>query len=76
MKSALHNALTTEKPEVVRSLIVELQRHQIVFPEAAALITKMAATDPGFQELLVDMLSTNKKLDRRPDRDASRHCDR
>jgi putative heme-binding domain-containing protein len=63
VKAALHTALSSEKPEVVRSLIVELQRHQIVFPEASALITKLAATDPGFQELLVDMLSTNKKLE-------------
>ncbi|HET6249737.1 MAG TPA: discoidin domain-containing protein [Tepidisphaeraceae bacterium] len=63
VKTALHHALETEKPEVVRSLIVELQRHQIVFPETAALISKLAATDPGFQEILVDMLSSNKKLD-------------
>ena len=45
------------------TLIVELQERQIVFPEASALITRMAATDPGFQELLIDMLSTSKTLD-------------
>jgi putative heme-binding domain-containing protein len=63
VKAALHTALTSEKPEVVRSLIVELQRHQIEFPEAASIITKLAANDAGFQGVLIDMLSTNKSLD-------------
>src|SRR5665213_1682252 len=63
VKTALHGALTGEKPEVIRGLIVDLQKHQISFPEMTPLIAKLAATDPGFQDVQIEMLSTAKKLD-------------
>ena len=45
-------------------LIIELQKHQISFPELGTLaVAKLAATDPGFQAVLVDMLATSTKLD-------------
>ena len=61
IKSALHNALLNEKPQVVRSLIVSMQKHQISFPELPEMIAKLAASDPGFQELQVDMLANLTK---------------
>ncbi|HWE00802.1 MAG TPA: discoidin domain-containing protein [Tepidisphaeraceae bacterium] len=63
VKTALHGALTSEKPEVIRGLVVDLQKHQISFPEMTALITKLAATDPGFQDIQIEMLSTARKFD-------------
>jgi putative heme-binding domain-containing protein len=63
VKTALHGALTTEKPEVIAALIVDLQKHQISFPEMPGIITKLAQTDPGFQGIQIEMLSTAKKLD-------------
>ncbi|HZL34365.1 MAG TPA: discoidin domain-containing protein [Tepidisphaeraceae bacterium] len=61
VKDTLRAALSTEKPEIVRSLIVELEKHQIAFPELPALVAKAAATDPAFQELLVDMIAKSTK---------------
>lgn len=63
VKDALRAALSSEKPQVVRGLIVELEKHKIALPELPALVAKAAATDPEFQKILVDMLSkANRKL--------------
>ena len=62
VNAALHAALTSEKPEVVSSLIVDLEKHQISFAELPAMISSLAAKDPKFQELQIEMLSTVKTL--------------
>jgi putative heme-binding domain-containing protein len=63
VKAALQNALSHEDPQIVRSLIINLEKHKIDFPELPDLITKAAATDAGFQKILVDMLSSlNRSL--------------
>ena len=62
-KKALESALATEIPDNIRSLVVDLQKHSIAFPETQELIAKLAATDPTFQEVLIDMLSTTKNLE-------------
>jgi putative heme-binding domain-containing protein len=53
----LQNALAHEDPQIVRGLIVNLEKHKIDFPELPDLIAKAAATDVGFQKILVEMLS-------------------
>ncbi len=57
VKNTLHNALTSEKPDVVRNLVITLQKHQIAFAEIPGIIAKLAATDPGFQQLQIEMLA-------------------
>jgi putative heme-binding domain-containing protein len=58
VKAALQNALSHEDPQIVRGLIVNLEKHKIDLPELPDLIAKAAATDAGFQKILVDMLSS------------------
>ena len=48
---------------VLRGLIIDLQKHGISFPETQELVSKLAATDSGFQDVLIDMLGTTKKLE-------------
>ncbi len=73
VKEALRNALSHEDPQIVRGLIVNLEKHKIDFPELPDLIAKAAASDAGFQKILVEMLSTlNRTLE--PGQQAALHA--
>ncbi len=62
IKHLLHAALSSEKPQVIRELIVSLQKNKVDFPEAADVATRLAATDPAFRASMVDLLSNRLML--------------
>jgi putative heme-binding domain-containing protein len=62
VKKFLSGALATERPEVVRTLVVELKRHKIDLPEAGAVAARLAQEDPTFRGVLVDLLATKRGL--------------
>ncbi|HEX8916568.1 MAG TPA: discoidin domain-containing protein [Humisphaera sp.] len=57
VSAILEAALKAETPEVVRALVVDMQRHKIASPAVAAYVAAQAKTDPKFRELLVDQLA-------------------
>ena len=59
---ALRAALAGERPEAMRGLIVELKRHKVALPEAMPIVARLAATDPAFKQVMVDLLSSQRAL--------------
>ncbi|MDB5297914.1 MAG: heme-binding protein, partial [Phycisphaerales bacterium] len=57
VKGLLEAALKTEKPEVLRQLVVDMQRHKIVSPAVTAYVATAAKDDPAFRAMLVDQLA-------------------
>jgi putative heme-binding domain-containing protein len=62
IKEFLRTALTTEQPELVRGLVVELKRNRIDLPEAGPVAAKLAETDASFRQVLVDLLAAKHGL--------------
>ena len=48
--------------EVLRKLVVELKRHKIELPEATSIVAQLAASDPAFRRVLVDLLANKPRL--------------
>lgn len=62
LKQVLSKALSSERPEVVRSLVVSVARHKIDLPELMPIATKLAAEDPSFRPAFVDLLARQRNL--------------
>ena len=62
VRSALQAALANEKPEVVHTLLGNLERHQINLPGVNEAIAKAAATDPDSAKLLLDTFANRRDL--------------
>jgi putative heme-binding domain-containing protein len=62
VKDVLRAGLSSEKPAMLRTLVVELKRHKVDLPEAAPVVAKLAATDPTFRQVLVDLLASKNDL--------------
>ena len=48
--------LAAKDPAAVRSLLVELQRHRIAFPETVPIVLKLAKEDPTFRSTAAELL--------------------
>jgi putative heme-binding domain-containing protein len=62
VKELLRGALATEKPDMQRTLILELKRHKIDLPEAGPVVAKLAADDPAFRQMMLDLLAGKREL--------------
>jgi putative heme-binding domain-containing protein len=62
VKELLRGALAAEKPEMLRTLILELKRHKIDLPEAGPVVAKLAADDPAFRRMMLDLLASKRDL--------------
>src|SRR5205807_7253488 len=49
VKEVLGGALSHEKPQITRALVIDLLKHKIDFPALTAFVSKAAATDPEFR---------------------------
>src|SRR6185436_3712481 len=54
--SLLKDELASKDAASVRSLLVELQRHRISFPETIPIVLKIAGEDPSFRSTAADLL--------------------
>ena len=59
---AANGGTGSEKPAVTRSLIIDLQKNKIDFPEANQFIAKAAETDPEFRGMMVSTLADRTRL--------------
>jgi putative heme-binding domain-containing protein len=62
VQATLKEALASEKPEVVKELVLNMARNKIEFPELTATLQKLAATDPSFKSVLIDLAADKKDL--------------
>ena len=62
VRAALQAALANEKPEVVHTLLGNLERHQIDMPGVNEAIAQAAATDPDSAKLLLDTFANRRDL--------------
>jgi putative heme-binding domain-containing protein len=62
VKAALQSALSSEKPEVMRSLVVDMQKNKVDLPELMQVVAKAAATDPALKSVLVELLANRNDL--------------
>src|SRR5258706_1492875 len=62
VQATLKEALASEKPDVVKELVVNMVKNKIDFPELTAALQKLAATDPSFKSVLIDLASDKKDL--------------
>ncbi|QOV89178.1 DUF7133 domain-containing protein [Humisphaera borealis] len=58
VRALLEAGLANEKGDVVRQLVVDMQRHKIDTPAVAAFITSEAKKDPKFRQMLIESLSS------------------
>lgn len=57
VRSLLEAALKNETGDVVRQLVVDMQRHKIDTPAVSAFIAAEAKKDPKFRQMLIESLS-------------------
>jgi putative heme-binding domain-containing protein len=62
VQSVLKSALTSEKPEVVKELVILMQKNKVEFPELTATLEKLAAQDPSFKSVLIDLAANKQRL--------------
>jgi putative heme-binding domain-containing protein len=62
VQAVLKNALATEKPEVIKGLVVSLAKNKVDLPGLNATLTRLAASDPSFKAVLVDLAAERKDL--------------
>jgi len=62
VKQILNSALSSEKPQVIRELIVQLEKNKVMLPEATRMASKLAESDPAFRAQVVDLLSNRLVL--------------
>jgi putative membrane-bound dehydrogenase-like protein len=58
----LRAALTSEKPEVVRQLVVHMQRNKVEGPEMVRTLQDLAKQDPSFKAVLVELAANKRDL--------------
>ncbi len=56
IRERLKAALTSEKPDVLRGYIVDLQKNRVDLPELNAMLVKAATQDPAFRDVVVQTL--------------------
>lgn len=64
IKSLLITAISSEKPQVVKSLLITMQKNKIDFPELSAALQKLAAQDPTFKAVLMELMAGRRTLNR------------
>jgi putative heme-binding domain-containing protein len=57
VNAALRAALSTEKPQVLRDVLIALQKNKIDLPELGPMLGKLAKEDPEFKAALLESLS-------------------
>jgi putative heme-binding domain-containing protein len=62
VQETLKAALSSERPEVLRELVVLMQKNKVDFPELMATLKQLAAKDPSFKAVLIDMAANRKEL--------------
>ncbi len=62
VRQILQSALATEKPEIVRGLMMDLQKNKVDFPELTQMLVKMAAQDPSFKPVLLEAFAARGVL--------------
>jgi putative heme-binding domain-containing protein len=62
VKEALRAALKTERPEVLRTLVLDLRRHKIDLPEAGPVVARLAQSDASFRQVVIDLLASKPRL--------------
>ena len=58
----LKDALANEQPAVIKELAVNLARNKVDFPELGATLQKLAAADPSFKSIMVDLVADKNNL--------------
>ncbi|MEZ0264690.1 MAG: HEAT repeat domain-containing protein, partial [Phycisphaerae bacterium] len=61
-KQLLQAAIAGEKPEVVKRLVVDLQKNKVDLPELTPLLVKMAGQDASFKPVLLEVLAARQNL--------------
>lgn len=62
VQSFLKSALTSEKPEVVKELVILMQKNKVEFPELTTTLQRLAAKDPSFKSVLIDLAANKQSL--------------
>jgi putative heme-binding domain-containing protein len=62
VRETLRAALETERPEVLRSLVLDLRRHKIDLPGAEPVVARLAQSDASFRQVMVDLLTSKPRL--------------
>jgi putative heme-binding domain-containing protein len=62
VQTLLKAALTSEKPEVIKELVILMQKNKVEFPELTATLQKLAAQDPAFKSVLIDLAANKQSL--------------
>jgi putative heme-binding domain-containing protein len=62
VRAVLTSALTSERPEVVRELVVAMSKNKVDFPELTAALQRLVAKDPSFKAVLVEMAGNRQTL--------------
>jgi len=60
VRQLLEAGLASEKGDVVRQLVIDMQRHKIETPAVAAFVASEAKKDPAFRQMLMESLSTTQ----------------
>ncbi|HYE18793.1 MAG TPA: HEAT repeat domain-containing protein [Tepidisphaeraceae bacterium] len=61
-RQILQAAIAGEKPEVVKRLVVDLQKNKVDLPELTPLLVKMAGQDASFKPVLLEVLAARQTL--------------
>lgn len=62
VQTLLKTALTSEKPEVIKELVILMQKNKVEFPELTTTLQKLAEQDPSFKSVLVDLAANKQTL--------------
>ncbi|HUR46131.1 MAG TPA: HEAT repeat domain-containing protein, partial [Candidatus Saccharimonadales bacterium] len=62
VSATLRQALSSANPEVIKWLVVVLQKNRVDLPELTATLMKLASQDPAFRAVAVDMFSGRNNL--------------
>ncbi|HUR47891.1 MAG TPA: c-type cytochrome, partial [Candidatus Saccharimonadales bacterium] len=62
VSATLRQALSSADPDVIKWLVVVLQKNRVDLPELLATLIKLASQDPAFRAVAVDMFSGRNNL--------------
>lgn len=62
MESALKAGLASERPEVLKELVVQMQKNKVDLPELSAALRRIVEQDPSFKGVLIDLAAERQNL--------------